>query len=281
MKIDPKYDAINTVHRTLPQNDDPANNIVSCGFLPWHRPSNVRKNICFSHYGGLYVLRGKGKYIDGITGKEYSVTPGCVVQRMPGVLHHFEVDAPSEWLEFYFCAGEKIFRTLSELKVVSDAPVFYVGEDLAIFQRLEEYHRLFQRTDDLHAVKLLLEFQNLLCWLNQYSGRAQKEDWVQRVCEVIAKNCQVGVPMEEIAVECGMSYETLRKRFQRVFDCSLSQYCINVRINQSKTMLLDENKSIQEVAALLGYCDTYAFIHQFKQQVGVSPGKFLSDWKEK
>ena len=64
MKIDPKYDAINTVHRTLPQNDDPANNIVSCGFLPWHRPSNVRKNICFSHYGGLYVLRGKGKYID-------------------------------------------------------------------------------------------------------------------------------------------------------------------------------------------------------------------------
>lgn len=78
-----------------------------------------------------------------------------------------------------------------------------------------------------------------------------------------------------------MSYESLRKRFRQTFGCSLSQYCINVRINRSKTLLLDENLSIQEVAGALGYCDSYAFCNQFKKIVGVSPGKFVADWKEK
>ncbi len=45
-------------------------------------------------------------------------------------------------------------------------------------------------------------------------------------------------------------------------------------------MLLDKEMPIKEVAAELGYCDTYAFCNQFKQHVGVSPGRFVSEWKK-
>jgi len=46
-------------------------------------------------------------------------------------------------------------------------------------------------------------------------------------------------------------------------------------------MLMEEHLPINQVAEALGYCDPYAFCHPFKQQVGVSPGKYISDWKNR
>lgn len=279
MQVDAKYYRNDTVHRTLLQNaEDPTNNLVSCGFL--HRQGNTcdQRDVYFQHYGGLYVISGTGIYVDAVTGKEYPVTPGCVLQRMPGKLHHTFIDRDSNWLEFYFCAGAKVFEMLVSLKLVTDEPVFYAGESMEIFERILAYQQRFTLTDDYHAGELVLEFQKLLCYLNNCRVTPEKNDWIQTVCEKLRQNCQVGASLETIAAECGMGYENLRKQFRQTFGCSLSQYRIQLRINVSKTMLLDQEMSIKEVAAKLGYCDTYAFCNQFKQQVGVSPGKFVSDW---
>ena len=57
MEVDREYYRNRTVHRTLFGNaDDPANNIVSCGFLYKQERSYVQKDISFQYYGGLYVI---------------------------------------------------------------------------------------------------------------------------------------------------------------------------------------------------------------------------------
>ena len=99
--------------------------------------------------------------------------------------------------------------------------------------------------------------------------------------EVLENNYRVGVSLEEISAACGMGYEALRKQFRRVFGCSLEQYRIQLRINAAKSMMLDRDMPLKEIADALGYCDTYAFCKQFKQQVGVSPGKFKADWSKR
>ena len=49
MKVDNSYYQTRTVHRTLPGNaDDPANSIVSCGFLHKQERSYVQKDILLS-----------------------------------------------------------------------------------------------------------------------------------------------------------------------------------------------------------------------------------------
>ena len=105
------------------------------------------------------------------------------------------------------------------------------------------------------------------------------ESRMQDILDVLQKNYRVGASLEQIAAACGMSYENLRKQFRGAVGCSLRQYLIGLRINKSKTMLLEERMPISRVAEELGYCDTYAFCHQFKQQVGISPGKYVSEWK--
>ena len=279
MKVDASYLRTRTVHRTLlGRADDPSNRTISCGFL--HKPARAyeQKDICFPYYGGLYVICGSGVYVDGETGKEFPVTPGCVVQRMPGKLHHSYIHASEDWLEFYFCAGARVFETLVDLKLVSDAPVFFVGESMDVFHRLVTYHELFEKTDNAHAADLLIEFQRLLCYLNSYAVDTEADRWMQKVEHVLTQNHRVGIPLEEIALKCGMGYEALRKQFRRTFGCSLEQYRIQLRMNAAKSMMLDHGMPLKEIAAELGYCDTYAFCKQFKQQLGVSPGKFRANF---
>lgn len=279
MQVDPRYYRNHTIHRTLLQNpDDSANNLISCGFLRKEGSACVQHDILFRYYGGLYVISGAGVYIDAATGKRYPITPGCVVQRMPGVRHHTLVDGNSNWLEFYFCAGAKIFEALTAMKLVTDVPVFFAGESMEIFEKILAYQELLEHTDDCRSQELLPEFQKLLCYLNTCRTAPEKPDLMRSVCEKLRQNCRVGIRLEDIAAECGIGYESLRKQFRQAYGCSLSQYRIQLRINASKTMLLDKQMSIKEVAAELGYCDTYAFCNQFKRQVGVFPGKFVSDW---
>lgn len=282
MQVERKYYRNYTIHRTLLQKvDDPANSTLSCGFLYKQGSSCVQKDICFKYYGGLYVISGNGVYIDAVTGKEYPVGPGCVLQRMPGKLHHTIINRDSDWLEFYFCGGAKIFETLSALNLVTDEPVFYVGEKETIFNRLLEYQKLFEQTDDRNAQKLLIEFQKLLCYLNENLSSSPKPSWTDLIVEKLNQNCKIGISLKQIANECGLGYENLRKQFPRHFGCSLEKYRIQLRINTAKSMLLDKDMPVKEVASELGYCDVYAFYKQFKQQEGISPGEFISNLKKK
>lgn len=282
MKVDEFYYQTRTIHRTLLCNvDDPSNSIVSCGFLHKKDWGLSQENILFSYYGGLYVISGSGLYVDAETGKEYPVTPGCVVQRMPGKPHHSYINHGEDWLEFYFCAGARVFQTLVDLNLVTDEPVFFVGESMDVFRRLVDYHALFEKTDNARSPELLIEFQKLLCYLNSCAVDSDTDRFAQTVGAVLEKNYRVGIPLENIAAACGMGYETLRKQFRRVFGCSLEQYRIQLRMNAAKSMMLDRDLSLKEIAAELGYCDTYAFCKQFKQQVGISPGKFKADWQNR
>lgn len=275
MEVDPKYYRNHTTHRTLLQNaDDPANNLISCGFLRKEGADCVQRDIRFAYYGGLYVLSGTGVYIDGATGQQYPVSRGCVVQRMPGRLHHTMISQDSNWLEFYFCCGARIFEALAAMNLASEEPVFYAGESQELFSRLLAYQELLEHTDDARSPELIPEFQRLLLYINTCGRAPEQPALLQTVCEKLRQDCRVGRRLEDIAAECGIGYEALRKQFRQAFGCSLSQYRLQLRINAGKTMLLDRQMSVKEVAEELGYCDAYAFCHQFKAQVGVSPQRF-------
>lgn len=275
MRVEKKYLRTRVVHRTLLQDaDDVSNNELSCGFLYKGFRCGSKKNIMFSNYGGLYVISGSGVYVDAESGMEYPIYPGCIVQRMPGVLHHHVYTSKTEpWLEFFFCAGEKIFSMLSSLKLVSDAPVFYLGESSEVLLRLVEYLELFEKTDDRYASSLVIEFQRLLCYLNRRREVGEGVRSLDPIIRLLHQDYRVGSSVRDLIDGCGIGYEAFRKRFRAEYGCSPEQYRIQLRINAAKDMLMNRIP-IQEIANRLGYCDTYSFCKQFKSKVGVSPGSF-------
>ena len=94
---------------------------------------------------------------------------------------------------------------------------------------------------------------------------------VEEICNSLNERNIQNLSLSDYAKQCGYSATYLGKIFHKVTGVSFSQYMLNAKINQAKTLLLTTEMSISEIAETLGYYDTSHFINQFKKKVGCSP----------
>ena len=277
MRLEEKYKSDYFYDKDLINNsDDKQNSIFKYGCISRKgKGKKYAKLYNDAYFGCVYVVSGTSVYIDELTGKEYPVYPGCIMQRMPDIPHYHYLDKGCNWQEFYFCGSKLIFDTLVNMKLISNEPVIYIGESEDIHQKLIEYATLLGEGHSYINENIIPEFTKLLIYLHNYQSNSKKDSFEINMAEILEQNINVGISMREIANKCNMGYESMRKQFKELYGCSMEQYRISLRINKAKTMLLNENKSLKQVALELGYRDIYFFNKQFKQQVGMSPAKYV------
>ena len=277
MIVDKQYFQSKTILKTLLSAGTTKDNTLSCGFLHKENSNCIERDVIFGYYGGLYVISGSGEYIDAKTGKSTPVYPGCVLQRMPEIHHHTLVKNDGKWLEFHFCAGAPVFEMLVTMGMVTNNPVFYVGEDPQLLRLFIDYMERFQYTNEEDNGELVIEFQKLLFALNTRKQNDHTDSQMKLICEKLRESYHIGISIPDIAKELNMGYESMRKKFKETFGCSISQYRLSLRINAGKTLLVNHKLSVKEVAHELGYYDEYAFSKQFKSHVGLTPHRPLCD----
>ncbi len=81
--------------------------------------------------------------------------------------------------------------------------------------------------------------------------------------------------------EFGYSPDYMNRIFKRVTGKTLIQMLTEIRMEKAKKLFLYETLSVEEISSLVGYEDVTNFIRNFKKTVGVSPGKYRSEKKEK
>ena len=79
---------------------------------------------------------------------------------------------------------------------------------------------------------------------------------------------------EQIAQHVNLGYESFRKLFRMRYGISPNRYRISQRIYAAQDYLQGTG-SVRETAAMLGYCDEFAFSKQFRQYTGVSPLEYI------
>jgi AraC-like DNA-binding protein len=77
--------------------------------------------------------------------------------------------------------------------------------------------------------------------------------------------------LDDLSTKFHVSKYTLSKEFQSFFHIPPIEYLIQKRINIAKTLLMNTNFTINEVAARVGIYNTTHFINLFKKRVGVTP----------
>jgi AraC family transcriptional regulator len=92
----------------------------------------------------------------------------------------------------------------------------------------------------------------------------------RRAKELLRANLQ-GVPLKEVARECGLSVGHFSRAFRRTLGVAPHNWLIEQRIVLSKERLRDERLSLTDVAAECGFCDQSHFTHHFTRIVGMSP----------
>lgn len=79
-----------------------------------------------------------------------------------------------------------------------------------------------------------------------------------------------------LAEAFSLSQSYVARLFRTELGMKPSQYINRIRISVAKTMLVQTDMAVAEIAEAVGYADIYYFSHVFKQIVGLSPSSFRS-----
>lgn len=87
------------------------------------------------------------------------------------------------------------------------------------------------------------------------------------------------ISSEKLSSLCGISYAYIKKLFAQRFKLSPKKYIVSLKMNYACDLLRHGGISISKTAESCGYGDVYAFSHQFKTTVGLSPTEFAKKYK--
>lgn len=90
----------------------------------------------------------------------------------------------------------------------------------------------------------------------------------------IHRNYHKKLTVDFLASLEGLSESHYRAIFTRTFGESPVEYIITRRVEMACYMLENSDKTLTEIAELVGYNDVYYFGRQFKRKMGVSPGQY-------
>jgi len=101
---------------------------------------------------------------------------------------------------------------------------------------------------------------------------------VERTKEYIQNHYAEEILLQDLRKISGWSAYHLIRIFRREVGRSPHKYLVNVRIEQTKLLLI-QGRPIIEIAQETGFADQSHFTRCFKTVVGITPGAFRKDWE--
>lgn len=272
ISIPPICDQTRRVFRTL--GPDPVAGVVGCGFERKYDERDSHIDTVFPHYAFILLLRGDGSFTDS-EGNTHILTPGSIFQRLPGKAHSNRVSPESGWLEFWIALGAPLYRTLKELRALPREEALHLSPEKCSPQSYSELLHELSRAEHRELPLLLHRLMGLLFSLfHEAQSDYAAGSVVARAVGLIETDPAARRKLPEIAEELGSSYASLRRRFKSETGISLIQYRINVRLNRARELLAKRDRSIGEIAEILGYPDQFSFSKQFRRHLGYSPREY-------
>jgi len=98
---------------------------------------------------------------------------------------------------------------------------------------------------------------------------------VNRAKELIEQNIKnPQLSLEYIADELGISYKHLSKVFKSKTGIKFVDYISNLRLNHSRSLLVNTDLKVEEISEIMGYSTPQYFISKFKIMFGCTPHKY-------
>jgi len=121
--------------------------------------------------------------------------------------------------------------------------------------------------------------------LPSHPNTAEREDTSSNTRELyqvivyLRENFQYNISMQEVAEVFGMSYYHFSRFFKKLTGKKFNEYLLELRLNSAQKKLLEENKSVSEVALECGFEYVSYFIQKFKERNGMTPREFQRKYR--
>lgn len=212
----------------------------------------------------------------------------------PDVLHHFHSD-------------DKRGVTLVQLEfLISNLDGFFESVDpehsLSFFINLKTHSKKFMKFQFISSLRDCLEriiheecsreenfellrevyYRELIILLSRHINKnlnlesLSGNPYVIKALDIIHQRfCNAGLKSESIAAECAITPRYLRMLFKQYLHMSPMEYINHLKINEAKNMLISDcDRSIKEIAYVIGYNSPQYFSDIFKKDTGFTPLAF-------
>lgn len=255
--------------------------ILCCGYyhvapsdevIDTNRP-NGRKD-----YQLLYFHNGQGHfYFDGASQDAVTVSAGQMVLFRPGerqVYKYYGSDLTEVyWIHF---TGSEAENILAANGFSDCGQVFQSGISIEYQELWLQMIRELQLCKKGYEKLLALLLQNLLLLVNRNRaaptlGTATVEREMNAALRYFNEHYSAPIQVEEYAASHYMSPCWFIRSFKQYTGFTPLQYIISVRMTNARDLLSGQERSVSEVAAMVGYEDALYFSRLFKRHTGVTP----------
>ena len=227
-------------------------------------------NVC-SPYSRLYFISHGGGILT-LRGREIPLKEGCVYLIPAGLLYNYRCDASMEQLYFHVnitqVNGMDLFYGCDTV-YEHDAPAEDLEKVLALYrsQRMEDAFLLqgllWEELGRFIQMADLQEAQTKI-----YSGM------VEQVFRLAQNPVSAGNHVRSLADRLHVSESTLSKRFRAETGMSPGVYLEQLVIQKACRLLIEEDKSMAQIAEELDFSDQFYFTKYFKRKMHMPPSAY-------
>ncbi len=237
-------------------------------------PMNVKITRKLKHFDVILILSGCHTMIFNNT--EYKTAPGDIYLVAPGTKLSFIAHENSETL---FCHFSVSYMNRIILKGdIKENKMNNKNKDL-----LRLYKKYLNDVIKMHTAsqsplksilkiflyEMILNNSNIDAFIS--SNSSFFNDRIYYVTKYIQSNINTPLKISSLAKLAGYSQSYFSKHFKELLGTSASDYINNLKLDTAKILLSNDNKSVNDVSAELGYPDQFVFSKKFKKHFGISP----------
>ena len=100
------------------------------------------------------------------------------------------------------------------------------------------------------------------------------------VQKYIQNHIEERLTLNEVAAVFGLSPNYLSVLFKKTCSVGFSEYIAQMKVSRAKSMLLEQDMKVYEVADRLGFESAFYFSKVFKKVAGVAPREFIQQKTE-
>lgn len=226
-----------------------------------------------------------------VDGAEHIAGPGDVVFFYPGI--PYMASASAEGCRFVYVHFD--FGIGSQQRILEDFPLAgvisreLIREEAVLFgkaslssaaQSAAPGNRLYVKACLTAVLAKIIELHGQGRYAGTFrNGGAKRQsgrslDVLQPVFQHIHNRLHEPIKMKELASFVGISEKYFITYFKKALGITPGQYIYQIRMNRAKDYLHARSYSVQQIAALLGYPDSFTFSKAFKKYYRVPPSKF-------
>lgn len=128
--------------------------------------------------------------------------------------------------------------------------------------------------NQLCAQGLVLEMLGQLPRSRCITKEVSEPRWLKSIEEALRASSSESIVLRRVCENHGIHPSHVGRTFRRFRGCSMSTYIRRLRLEQARDHLLQSERSLTEIATLLGFADHSHFSRVFKGEMGVSPREF-------